>query len=82
MAENGGCGVKHLKLALWLVGLMVGMFATSLGYALGRASTGDMQAIEGRVRAVEGENGRSDERLKRIEDDVKWVRTKLEGSHQ
>jgi len=78
MAETD-CGAKHLRLVMGLVTLMVGMFGTSLGYALGRASTADLSAVEARVRTVEGEASRSDERLKRIEEDVRWVRSKLEN---
>lgn len=81
MAENT-CGKKHFAWACWvflpLAGLLVTAVLGMVGYAAGKADSGELREVRERVQKMETDTGRMDERLKRIEDDTRWVRQKLE----
>ncbi len=82
MAErtNGeSCTRKH---ATWFVPFfvcLVGMVVTVIGITSSKAAQSDLVVLDNRVRQMEATISRQDERLKRIEEDTKWIRTKLEA---
>ena len=81
MADNT-CGKKHFAWACWvflpLAGLLVTAVLGMVGYVAGKADTGELREVRNQAQKMETDAGRMDERLKRIEDDVRWVRTRLE----
>jgi hypothetical protein len=77
---NGeSCTRKH---ATWFVPFfvcLIGMVVTVVGITTGKAAQMDLVTLDNRVRQMEATISRQDERLKRIEEDTKWIRTKLEA---
>ncbi len=77
------CGKKHFAWACWvflpLAGLLLTAVLGMVGYTAGKADSGDLRQVREHAQKMETDAGRMDERLKRIEEDVKWVRNKLEA---
>lgn len=78
MGESG-CGNKHLVLSLWWLAALLGCFGIAVGMATGKATTGDVQEITAKVQKIEVEAARSEERLKRIDENMQWLRQKMEA---
>jgi len=59
MTTNGnGCGGRHLKLSMWLIGIIITVMVTAFGF-LAKSSG----AYDDRLRTVEQQSARIEERL-------------------
>lgn len=90
MAEKAdSCGRKHAAwFGAFLAGLVI-LVGTVYAMTADKATVADVKAddsqlgrridmVDERVRSLEAFIGRQDERLKRIEDDTKWIRDRME----
>lgn len=71
-AQNG-CGTKHVKLACWLIGLMLAV--TVAVVQIGLSGTRD---LESRVRVVETGQAATIAELKSIQDGQRRIERKLD----
>ncbi len=67
-----------LKWAAITISVVVVLCGAVFTQSLGKADEGDVRAAVDRVTALEVALGRQDERLKRIEADVRWIRARIE----
>jgi archaellum component FlaC len=68
--------------AAWVIGIVcivvLALCGAAMAQSAGKASNADLSALDNRLREMEQQFGRMDERLKQIVTDTRWTREKLE----